>query len=157
NNFVGTLAARGGSSANVGGAGSIYTKPNAQSVGLFTIDNGGAAGAAATSVLVGGADLSLLPGAVVTLEDTSVLIRNLLIQSNAWLFVSNRNSSFTISINVTFLAGGGITADGTGFTGGQGQGAGRSGGIGIPTVGSGAGHGGGGGNASNSVLGGLTY
>jgi hypothetical protein len=161
NYFVGTLAAHGGSNANIGGAGTIYTKASAQSVGLFTIDNGGGSNAAPTSVSAAGSDVTLSGGAVVVFSDSATSIRNLLVQPNSFVLVSNQNSSFTISSNVTILAGGGIVADGAGSPGGQGPGAGRPGSgqpePGFPAnAGSGAGHGGAGGNGSGSI-GGTTY
>ncbi len=156
NSFLGTVSARGGSNANVGAAGTIYTKANSQSIAVITADNGGATGAV-TPISPVGSDIILSGGAMMTSDDSAPAMRNLLINSNAWLVISNRNSSITVTLDAVIQNGGGIIADGGGFGSANGPGAGKSASGQIGAAGSGASHGGIGGSSTNGLTGGNVY
>jgi hypothetical protein len=66
-------------------------------------------------------DLTVQGAAVISLPYGT--FRNLLVASNAWLSVG-KPITITVTSNATIQAGGGIIADGAGYTGGQGSGAG---------------------------------
>ena len=137
--FVGVMSAYGGGGYTWGGAGTIYTKANKSSWGQVLADNGGQAGANTSWAPSGTVDLTVTGGAVVS-PQSSLTFGNLLVNSNAWLSVSNQ--ALTVISNVTVQVGGGIIADGAGSGPGVGQGAGRA--ISTPSgdVGGGGGYGG---------------
>ena len=150
------MSAYGGGGYAWGGAGTIYTRANNLSWGQVVVDNGGQAGTNTSWSSSGTIDLTIMGGAVVSLQGSQTFT-TLLVTSNAWLSVNNQ--VLTVTGNSTVQAGGGIIADSTGYPGGQGPGAGRS----VPQnsgyVGGGGGHGGNG-AASGGVpvaLGGGTY
>ena len=159
NLFAGNDSAYGGGGANWGGAGTVLIQPSNQN-GQLVLDNGGHSGIYTPLQSVGSADLTVRNGAVGLISGSlvgSLNFGNLLVSSNAWLLMSNYNSTVTLS-NGTIQAGGGIIADAFGSPAGQGPGAGRSySGQNLYPC-SGAGHGGSGANSSgNYALGGNTY
>ena len=120
--FSGLMSAYGGGGYAWGGAGTIYTRANNRSWGQVLADNGGRAGANTSWLTTGTFDLTVMGGAVVSPPSPQTL-GNLLVASNGWLSLSTQ--TLTVTSNATVLAGGGIIADGTGYTGGQGPGAGK--------------------------------
>ena len=159
NVFEGSLSACGGGGYACGGAGTIYTKANNQPIAQVVADNGGLLGTNTTWSSTSFFDLTVKGGAVVALPAGQSL-NNLFIASNAWLSVNSQSQSVTISANATVEAGGGIIADGAGYSGGQGPGAGRYTYLtGYGNVGGGGGYGGCGaaGAGTNLAWGGTTY
>jgi hypothetical protein len=163
NAFSGLMSAHGGGGYAWGGAGTIYTKASNQSLGLVTVDNGGQFGT--NTSLSGNFDLTIKGGAVVAVSYNNLpTVGTLLVASNGWL-VSTGSIAYpvllTISGNATIQAGGGITADGTGYASGSGTGAGRTYQVGNPYgyVGGGGGYGGYGASGGGTTLayGGITY
>jgi len=149
NQFTGQISAIGGSGAQPGGAGTIYTKANADAFGQILADNAGQAGTNTLLLSAGAADLLVTGGAVVDVSRAQ-LVHNLMITSNGWLNLGPQTGpgQFSISGQATVQAGGGITLDGlAGLLRGQGAGLG---------LGSGAGHGGYGG-AGTTGGGGAAY
>ncbi len=140
--FTGIISAFGGGGYAWGGAGTVYTKATNQSRGQVIADNGGHSG---TNTWLGYSspatiDLTLKNGAVIS-PLPSQSLGTLLVASNGWLSMSNQ--TLTVQGNATIQAGGGIIADGTGYSAGQGPGAGGYG-YSSPSryVGGGAGYGG---------------
>ncbi|MCX6926728.1 MAG: hypothetical protein NT154_26520 [Verrucomicrobia bacterium] len=125
NGFSGAASAYGGSGYIRGGAGTIYTRASTQSPGQVLVDNGGQSGAGTGLPSLEGIDLTVQGGAVISVT-LPLSLRNLLVASNAWLSLSNREAFVSVSGNAAIQAGGSITADGAGFGGGQGTGAGKS-------------------------------
>jgi hypothetical protein len=120
--FGGVMTAYGGGGYAWGGAGTIYTKASRQSWGQVVADNGGHAGTNTSWSPGGTVDLTVTGGAVV-LPQPAQTFGTLLVASNGWVSLSNQ--VLTVTSNATIEAGGGITADGTGYGGGQGPGAGN--------------------------------
>jgi hypothetical protein len=155
NLFTGTMSARGGAGANVGGAGTIYI--NRGQVATLIVDNGGARGANTPLSLSGFSlgDLTIGPGGSAVISN-QIGCASLLISSNAALVTPQ--ATFNVASNVTIQAGGAIVLDGLGFAAGAGLGAGRSISSGsFGTTGSGGGHGGYGGNSFFGAAGGIAY
>jgi hypothetical protein len=130
NAFSGLMSAYGGGGYAWGGAGTIYTKANSQNTGLVVMDNGGQAGTNTSLPSSGIVDVTVKGGASLSLPTSQVTIGNLLVASNGWLWaVGSPPGSGTLYVtgNAIIQAGGGILADGTGYSiinGGPGQGAG---------------------------------
>ena len=154
--FSGLMSAYGGAGNGWGGAGTVYTRASKSSWGQVMADNGGRAGTNTSWLSTGTVDLTVMGGAVVTPPSTQTF-GNLVVASNGWLSLSTQ--TLTVTSNATVLAGGGISADGTGYASSQGPGAGAyissSSGYG----GGGAGYGGYGAASGGltSARGGLTY
>jgi hypothetical protein len=121
--FDGMMTAYGGSGYNRGGAGTIYTKAKSSSWGQVLADNGGQTGANTSWTPTGTIDLTVTGGATVS-PQTSLTFGTLLVNSNAWISVSNQ--TLTVTGNATVQAGGGIIADAAGYAARAGQGAGLS-------------------------------
>jgi hypothetical protein len=161
NDFVGLASAFGGGGFAQGGAGTIYTKANSQSVGQLLLDNGGAAGTNTplSSTLGTPAqpfNLTIQNGAVVSPSPgTSFpILSNLTVASGGRLTVSSSQSILDLLVfnNVDVAPGGVIAVDGAGYSQAHGPGAGQS----TDEDGSGAGYGGAGG-ASATAPGGASY
>jgi len=154
--FTGATYARGGSGYVRGGAGTLYTRANSQPTGQVLVDNGGRSGER-TSFSSGEAfDLTAQGGALIVVEATKSF-GNLLVKSNAWLNLV-QNEVVTVTGNATIQAGGGVSADGAGYTGGQGPGAGRPYAFLYNYTGGGGGYGGyGATGGSTNAYGGTTY
>ena len=156
NAFGGVMSAYGGGGYVRGGAGTIYTKGYNRQYAQVLADNGGQAGTNTSWTSGSTFDLTVTGGAIVT-PPSSINLANLLVTSNGWLIVNNQ--ALTITSNATVQAGGVISADGLGYTGGAGPGAGRS------IINSGVGYGGGGGyggygaasGGATAAAGGSTY
>lgn len=154
NSFAGSISSVGGAGFMTGGAGTIYSKTANQPVGQVLVDNGSQSGANTLLSVVGSIDLLLRDGAkMVALSPQT--IRSLHVASNAWFIVTNQ--ALTVSSTATIDSGGGILADGTGFSSGEGTGAGGTSSAGaFGVTGGGGGHGGfgaasaAGGNGGNS-------
>jgi hypothetical protein len=153
--FAGVTSASGGSGFGRGGAGTIYTKPS-QSPGVVVMDNGSNIGTN-TTISVSGIDVTLRNGATFSSPGTS--IRNLLVQSNGWLFPAGYPSSastFTITGDATIDPGGGVVGDGLGYQSISGGGIGLGGSQLVTTYptttyfGGGGGHGGYGASAGHA-------
>ncbi len=133
----------------------MYLKPNGQN-GQLILDNGGYPGASTLLQSASSADLTLRNGAI-GLISSSLNFGNLLVNSNAWLLMTNSGYTVTLS-SATIQAGGGIIADAFGYAAGQGSGAGQGYSTSSNYPCSGAGHGGYGANSTgNSARGGNTY
>ena len=155
NLFTGSMSARGGAGANVGGAGTICIIKG--QVTTVIVDNGGPRGTNTPLSLSGVAlgDVTVGAGASV-LVSNQINCANLLVGSNAFLFTPTAN--FFVTSNATIQAGGAIVLDGIGFGAGVGPGAGRnfsSGSFG--TTGGGGAHGGNGGSSFFGGAGGASY
>jgi hypothetical protein len=121
NSFFGTVVAHGGNGYVAGGAGTIYSVAATETTGPLLVDNGGQSGTNTPLSFSGVVDLTVQGAAVISLPYGT--FRNLLVASNAWLSVG-KPITITVTSNATIQAGGGIIADGAGYTGGQGSGAG---------------------------------
>ncbi len=165
NLFSGPMTAYGGASnSRVGGAGTIYLKPDISTSGYvpaeLIIDNGGKIGTNSDSLGQSYFTLSRLQvrgGASAALSSMG-FSAELMILSNSWVFISNRNAGFSISSNVVIQAGGGICADGGGYPSGSGPGPGRYNYSGSTYAGGGGGYGGYGGSGGLvAAYGGIPY
>ena len=164
NSFSGIISAYGGTGANYGGAGTIFTKAKFANLAALVVDNGGHRGTN-TPITTSSSycALSVQNGAVAALNVGQ--FSSLLITSNAWVvpnflqyFGQSGEVSLLLSGNATIQAGGGIIADSYGFAQNNGIGHGSSylGSSLYPC--SGAGHGGNGAfGLSNLVSGGGAY
>ena len=158
NSFVGLMTAYGGGGYAHGGAGTIYTMANAQSVGQLLLDNGGAAGANTPLSSIFGIpsepfNLTIGNGAIVCPQSSFPLLSNLTVASGGLLTsMPNLTLDLLVFNNLDVAPGGVIAVDGEGFSQAGGLGAGQS----IQEFGSGAGYGGAGG-ASATAPGGATY
>jgi len=124
--FTGNLAATGGGGANYGGAGTIYLATGGAAPELL-LDNASRAGAITPLQAAQGANL-IVQNSAVGLANSSLSFGSLLVGSNAWLMASNANASqtlnLTVSGNATIQPGGGLIADGGGYTANNGPGRG---------------------------------
>jgi hypothetical protein len=141
NAFSGLMSAYGGGGYSFGGAGTIYTKAYAKAWGQVLADNGGQAGTNTSWYPASTFDLTVTGGAIVALQNPQTF-GNLLITSNAWISMGSESEPLTVTSNATIQAGGGIIADGAGYTGTQGPGAGRYVSQNNQNIGSGGGYGG---------------
>ncbi len=130
NFFFGSIAAYGGPGYTYGGAGTIYTKPKTQSVGLLTIDNGGNSGANTLFQSGPPVNLNVLRGAKASSFGTYC---DVLVGSNSWILPFDRGdshrdyTSYSLTVsNLTVEKGGGIVLDGMGSLGNSGTGRGSS-------------------------------
>jgi hypothetical protein len=152
NTSSGPVEARGGKGAVYGGAGTVYSKQASQAVGTFLADNGGHRG---TNTLLSTSepfDVTIQGGAVVSLTSTQN-VGNLVLASNGW--VSCVNQWLNVLNDATIQAGGGIVADGTGFSNAVGAGA-NANYYGYYTAG-GGGHGGVGASSKEGPVGGISH
>ncbi len=126
NLFTGNLAAAGGGGANWGGAGTVYLQAGGAAPELL-LDNASRAGAITPLQAAQGANL-IVQNSAVGLANSGLSFGSLLVGSNAWLMASNANASqtlnLTVSGNVTIQPGGGLIADGGGYTANNGAGRG---------------------------------
>src|SRR6185312_11100449 len=106
-----TVAARGGSGINRGGAGTIYSKARNSSFGALVIDNGGQPGTNTSWLLIGTIDLTVTGGAVVA-PPVSQAFNNLVIGPSSALVLSGEQSFLTVHGDALIQPGGAITADG---------------------------------------------
>ena len=155
NNFAGAISALGGAGQQYGGAGTIYTKSYAGSLGQVLVDNSGNVGAwtsldtpeAFSMVIASGGKVSAL---------APLTNSTLLVQSNGVLAcpAGANHLSVTVLGNAGIDAGGKVDVNGLGYAPEQGPGAGArdSGGWG-----SGGGHGGVGGDSYRQQPGGSVY
>ncbi|HWD19456.1 MAG TPA: carboxypeptidase-like regulatory domain-containing protein [Verrucomicrobiae bacterium] len=159
NSFAGAISAAGGSGANWGGPGAIYFHTNLTGKALLVLDNGGHVGPSTPLPLGGQYSLTLRNGAAASLDSgTSVILGNLLIQSNGWLHPGrSENIAVLNCATATIQAGGGVGADGYGAAPGAGNGAGRSASDSRFFSCSGGSYGGFGAAGSSNVLGGGAY
>jgi hypothetical protein len=152
NLYTGAISAFGGQGYACGGAGTIYQRTDSGAAASLLLDNSGRSGATAVLTSIPSADLTVRNGAIMNAFYTKssgvdLYFANLLLSSNGWI---NINASlFSISGNATIDAGCGISADGTGSSGGTGSGAGHSVAGGYSYYGTGASHGGMGGKNSS--------
>lgn len=155
NQFAGTISAYGGGGANVGGAGTIYISTNGS--GQLILDNAAQLGNT-TPLSISSSSTSLIVrnGAMALASSTGLTLGNVVINSNAWMLVSNYGGySITLSFSsATIQPGGGIMGNGLGSLPGQGTRPGQaySGSASYPC--SGAGHGGNGGSCISNIVGG---
>jgi len=155
NTFSGAISARGGAGLQVGGAGTIFTKVPGQQWGDLLIDNGGATGAAATllsdpetldSLTINSGAMVDLAGALTT--DAFRLASGAKLSHPA---KQEGGLQLTVTGDAVIEAGGRVTADGLGHTGGPGRSNGSSNRSG------GGGYGGSGGDGIGGRSGGPTY
>ena len=127
NLFTGNLAAAGGGGANWGGAGTVYLQAGGAAPELL-LDNASQAGAITPLQAAQGANL-IVQNSAVGLANSGLSFGSLLVGSNAWLMASNANASqtlnLTVSGNATIQPGGGLIADGGGYTANNGPGRGN--------------------------------
>lgn len=160
NNFVGPITAYGGTGTNAGGAGTVYMRQRNSNTGTVLIENNGIRGA--NTVLTGTLEnISVGSGASAAFSSTLTYVGQLTVKSNG-VVTSTATNAAGVNLNVTsnlvVEAGGSITLDGRGNSGGSGTGAGSY----TPTsnygtIGGGGGHGGRGGNAGTNGLGGIYH
>jgi len=113
NSFSGVVQARGGKGAVYGGAGTYYTKVASQSVGQLLADNGGHRGTNTLLVTTEPFDVGVQSGAVLFLTATQT-VGSLVLASNGW--VSCVDQWLNVLKDATIQTGGGIVANGTGYT-----------------------------------------
>lgn len=160
NSFTGKISAKGGTGFQGGGAGTIYlARRSGQILPSLIVDNGGLSG---TNTLLSSRDtgnglsLTIAGGAVLRAESSSTMtMSSLTVATNSTLLSPFGGSALNLSLTGPVLveAGGSISADGLGFTGG----AGTSGGAGVTATGGsgGGGHAGFGGRGlGNAPVGG---
>ena len=155
--LVGATTAYGGGGYAYGGAGTIYTKANSQSVGQLLLVNGGATGtntplSSALGLPSQPFNLTIGCGASVCPQTSFPQLNNLTIASGGLLTVSSGRSTLDMLVfnNVDVESGGAILVDGEGYVQGSGPGAGQS----VDADGSGAGYGGAGGDSASGPGGG---
>ena len=173
--FTGSIQAQGGWGYEYGGAGTVYTKSDAENWGVLRIDNGGDSGALTPltapytfdEVMVrneGALELSIADildthlltiaaGGFVYLQTTET-VENVHVESGGTLSHLSEEAGFDLTVtgNLTVDAGGAISADGKGYRASTGPGAGAS----ASSAGGGGGYGGSGARGY-SGLGGETY
>ena len=155
NLFTGNVSAYGGAGGVAGGAGTIYLKPNNQSIGQVIVDNGGQYGTNTAVNNFGVYDLTVRGGAAVFPSSTYLILSNLFVRTDS-VFLSNpvqTNLQLVVLSNVVIEAGAAMSVNGQGFPQGTGPGAGYSG---TDYSGSGAGYGGYGGDSATAP-GGTNY
>ncbi len=158
--FTGPVSACGGGGYAQGGAGTIYTKANSQSVGQLLVDNGGQAGTNTPLSSVYGTpaspfNLTVGGGAVVCPQTSFPVLSNLTVTAGSLLTSLSGQSNLDLVVlgNVDIATGGAIAVDANGFAQASGPGAGQSAGG----SGSGAGYGGLGGASATTAPGGTNY
>jgi len=155
--FTGLMSAHGGAGFANGGAGTVYTALNAQSLhSQVIVDNGGLSNAyTSLASLQTISNLTIRAGAIVT--SLPKLTGNLLIAPNGILLQTNAQPLLiSVQGSATVQAGGSILLDGSGNTAGSGAGTNASS-SGGHVAGSGGGHGGYGGAGETGALGGNSY
>jgi hypothetical protein len=161
NDFVGQMTAYGGSGYAYGGAGTIYTKANSQSVGQLLVQNGAAGAETPLSTAYGapGQPFNVTIGNDATLcqQANFPQLNNLTIASGGTLTASANLSTLDLLVfsNLDVQPGGAIAVDGQGYSD-YSSGAGPGAGLSADGDGSGAGYGGAGG-ASPWQAGGVSY
>ena len=133
NTFSGLMSAYGGSGYATGGAGTIFIPGSVSTSGIYGFvlaDNGGQTGTNTSLLESGGtSDVTVRGGARIALSGSQNM-GNLLVASNGWIVLAANQGSvptLTVTGNATVQAGGGIIADGTGYSplsGGGGPGGG---------------------------------
>ncbi len=162
NLFTGAIFAHGGTGAVAGGAGTIYSTSRIPSVSQIVLDNGGLRGTNTplSGINISSTDLTITNGATVMLGIGSSC-RNLLIASNSFIVVSGPTLTlFTMTVtgNATIQPTGGISADGSGYTGAEtGPGGGNTFETNNSFTGAGGGYGGNGGASAAGGPGGGSY
>ena len=159
NGFLGTVSASGGGGYIPGGAGTIYTKANSQSVGQLLVDNGGQFGTNTPLSSVYGIpslpfNLTVGNGAVVCPQASFPVFSNLNVVAGGLITGLSGQSNLDLLAlgNLDIATGGAIDVSAEGFAQANGPGAGQS----VGGYGSGAGYGGMGG-ASATAPGGTNY
>jgi len=158
NDFVGQMTAYGGGGYAYGGAGTIYTKANSQSVGQLLLQNGALGAETPVSGSFGAPsqpfNLTIGNGATVCPQTSFPELDNLTIASGGLLTVPTNLVTLDMLVlsNLDVQPGGAIAIDGQGYQQASGPGAGQS----VDNDGSGGGYGGTGG-ASASGPGGASY
>ena len=113
--FTGSLAARGGSGAQWGGAGTVFRQVSGAAAGALTIENGGAWGAYTPLALPVTASFSLSNMAQV-FPTAPLALAALQVGANGVLFhYPTQSLSLTISGSAQIDVGGSITANGCGY------------------------------------------
>ena len=159
--FTGPITAHGGGGYAYGGAGTIYTKANSQSIGQVLVENGGAAGTnTPLSVALGAPsaafNLTIESNAVVSPQTNTTfpLLNSLTISSGGVLTGPSGLTTLDLLVlgNVDVAPGSSIEVNREGYSQANGPGAGQTG----DETGSGAGYGGVGG-VSLDASGGVSY
>jgi hypothetical protein len=157
------MTAYGGTGANLGGAGTVFTQVTGQN-GLLLVDNGGQLETntltAITSVaLANNAIDVLIQGNASVVPSGAWIVGNLTIASNGVLEASSLTTlTLTASGAITIEEGGGLLANGTGYAGGAGPGAGHAYLLGAsPPCGGGSYGGNGAASSPTNGSGGTTY
>jgi hypothetical protein len=123
--FTGSTAAYGGAGANIGGAGTIYTKLTGEN-GLLVVDNGGQSG---TNTMLAIADETidvLIEGNAGVIPSGTWTVGDLTVASNSLLLADPPGTIIlTAAGAITIEAGGGLLANAAGYSGSEGPGAGR--------------------------------
>jgi hypothetical protein len=161
NLFSGPITAYGGGGANYGGAGVIYFKTNTTGQSLVILDNAGQLGAfTPLTGINSGSSIVLRSGAIASTGFQPQIISSLLINSNAWISVSNQSPAINLTVlgGATIQAGGGIAANAFGSPQNTGTGHGTGFGVSPWFQCGGGGHGGYGANGyTNLGAGGMTF
>ncbi len=151
--FAGSIEARGGNSGNHrGSAGTIYTRDNAQPVGLLRIDNEGVSGAWTPITSPEAFDLIIANQAIAYPADV-LNLTNLTVDDNGLLTHPSRSDVFVVNVagDAIVTTGGLIAANGRGWSANEGPGVGAT-----AYYSGGGGYGGMGGNSAYTT-GGATY
>jgi hypothetical protein len=162
NLFAGQITAYGGPGFVGGGAGTVYLQPANSAYAQIVVDNGGLVGTNTPGSWSETMDVTVANGAVLAVNDEDFYVNNLVVGTNAILTPYSIESGYVeplelnASGNVTIQAGGGIIADGKGYTSGS-SGSGSSGTVGSSTQGGGGGFGGNGGSSAGGIPGGAGY
>jgi hypothetical protein len=160
--FSGAISAAGGlggshASAHCGGAGTLYTQANSQSVGDLLLDNTGRTNAMETPITTPVAYRLTLTN-VTAYATNALTLSGLRVSTNGLLTHPFQGPRLQVLVqgNAVVEAGGVIGAEARGYPANTGPGAG-SGGISWGSSGSGAGHGGQGYASYYGAPGGVTY
>ncbi len=153
NTFSGATTAYGNAGSTRGGAGTIYSKADADPVGAVYISNGGNSGAWTPVTAPVAFDLNIVAKAIAYPTEPLVL-RNLTVGADGYLTSANEVLlDLSVQQHASIVAGGYLTLDTRGYAPGAGPGAGGW----VNGRGAGGGHGGNGGNCATGAAGGLAY
>jgi hypothetical protein len=124
--FAGSMTAYGGAGANIGGAGTVYTKLTGEN-GLLVVDNGGQSGTNTPLAIANSTIDVLIQGNAGVMPSGAWTVGNLTIASNGLLLASPSTTlALTVAGALMIEPGGGLLANAAGYTGGGGSGAGHS-------------------------------
>ena len=147
NRFSGLISACGGGGYAWGGAGTIYSKANSQTVGQVLVDNGGNSGTNTPLPFLSPCDLTIRGGAIACSPGPPLLLSNLFLNSGGAFTCLSTQTNLDVSVlgNAIIDSNSVMAVDAKGFGAGSGPGAG----LVSNYIGSGAGYGGNGGASAD--------